>query len=90
MNVKLPENNVLLDWQITGDFSSITRECNNTPYNEGPSLITKRRHPACGIMTNGQQSKIVVAGGYTTGWAKPQPPIFSLKNLCILDWIQYA
>ena len=31
---------------------------------EGPPLITKRRRHACGIMSNGQQSKIVVAGGY--------------------------
>ena len=31
---------------------------------EGPSLKIKRRNPACGIMSNGLQSKIVVAGGY--------------------------
>ena len=31
---------------------------------EGPSLITKRNGHACALMSNGQQSKIVVAGGY--------------------------
>ncbi len=30
---------------------------------EGPSLITKRSLHACGLMSNGQQSKIIVAGG---------------------------
>ena len=30
---------------------------------EGPSLITNRRQHACALMSNGQQSKIVVAGG---------------------------
>ena len=30
---------------------------------EGPSLITKRSGHSCGLMSNGQQSKIVVAGG---------------------------
>ena len=30
---------------------------------EGPSLITKRARHHCGLMTNGQQTKIVVAGG---------------------------
>ena len=30
---------------------------------EGPSLITKRSSHSCGLMSNGQQSKIVVAGG---------------------------
>jgi len=29
----------------------------------GPPLITKRNRHACAMMSNGQQSKIVVAGG---------------------------
>ena len=32
-------------------------------YIEGPSLETKRRDHVCGVMSNGQQSLIVVAGG---------------------------
>ena len=34
---------------------------------EGPSMITKRSGHLCGLMSNGQQSKIVVAGGYNNG-----------------------
>jgi hypothetical protein len=34
---------------------------------EGPSLKIKRSGHACGLMSNGQQSKIVVAGGYDGG-----------------------
>ena len=37
---------------------------NDFTHIEGPPLITKRRRHACGLMSNGQQSKIVVAGGY--------------------------
>ena len=36
---------------------------NDFTHIEGPSLITKRGYHACGLMSNGQQSKIVVAGG---------------------------
>ena len=35
-------------------------------YIEGPALKNKRNVHACGVMSNGQQSKIVVAGGYTS------------------------
>ena len=31
---------------------------------EGPSLISKRNNHACALMSNGQQSKIVIAAGY--------------------------
>ena len=34
---------------------------------EGPSLKNKRRLHACAVMSNGQQSKIVVAGGVYNG-----------------------
>ena len=34
---------------------------------EGPALKNKRRLHACAVMSNGQQSKIVVAGGYSDG-----------------------
>ena len=34
---------------------------------EGPPLITKRVYHSCGLMSNGQQSKIVVAGGLSYG-----------------------
>ena len=37
---------------------------NDFTHIEGPPLITKRGHHACGLMSNGQQSKIVAAGGY--------------------------
>merc|ERR1719510_1171156 len=37
---------------------------NDFTHIDGPPLITKRRSHACGLMTNGQQSKIVVAGGW--------------------------
>ena len=43
----------VLIYNITNGFSHI----------EGPSLITKRRFHSCSLMSNGQQSKIVVAGG---------------------------
>ena len=33
-------------------------------YIQGPALKTKRSLHTCGLMTKGQQSKIVVAGGY--------------------------
>ena len=36
---------------------------NDFTHIEGPHLITKRKRHACGLMSNGQQSKIVVAGG---------------------------
>ena len=36
---------------------------NDFTHIEGPPLITKRGCHACGLMSNGQQSKIVVAGG---------------------------
>merc|ERR1739847_2257 len=31
---------------------------------EGPALKNKRNGHSCGVMSNGQQSKIVVAGGF--------------------------
>merc|ERR1712062_948699 len=34
---------------------------------EGPALINKRNYHACSVMSNGQQSKIVVAGGASGG-----------------------
>ena len=37
---------------------------NGFTYIEGPTLNTKRRFHACALMSNGQQSKIVVAGGF--------------------------
>ena len=36
---------------------------NSFTHIEGPSLITNRSSHSCGVMSNGQQSKIVVAGG---------------------------
>ena len=36
-------------------------------YIEGPALKNKRSIHACSVMSNGQQSKIVVAGGYSDG-----------------------
>ena len=36
---------------------------NGFTHMEGPSLITKRARHHCGLMTNGQKTKIVVAGG---------------------------
>ena len=44
----------VLIYNITNGFSHI----------EGPSLIRKRLEHSCSLMSNGQQSKIVVAGGY--------------------------
>jgi len=41
---------------------------NDFTHIEGPSLITKRGRHACSLMSNGQQSKIVVAGGYGNGF----------------------
>ena len=35
----------------------------NFSFIEGPPMITKRHSHSCGLMSNGQQSKIVVAGG---------------------------
>ena len=35
---------------------------------EGPSLITKRSGHSCSLMSNGQHSKIVVAGGFYGGY----------------------
>ena len=41
---------------------------NDFTHIEGPPLITKRSGHACSLMSNGQQSKIVVAGGYNGIW----------------------
>ena len=41
---------------------------NDFTHIEGPPLITKRSYHACGLMTNGQQPKIVVAGGYNPNY----------------------
>ena len=40
----------------------------NFTHIEGPPLITKRSSHACSLMSNGQQSKIVVAGGWNFGY----------------------
>ena len=40
---------------------------NGFTYIEGPALINKRRLHVCSLMSNGQQSKIVVAGGTNGG-----------------------
>ena len=55
---------------IGGQYGSIILDkvliYNTTNYfshQEGPSLITKRKCHFCGFMSNGQNSKIVVAGG---------------------------
>ena len=57
---------------VIGGFGSswlnkvlIFNPMNDFTHIEGPPLITKRGDHACGLMSNGQQSKIVVAGGYT-------------------------
>ena len=51
---------------IVDGFSNknlIFNPMNGFTHIEGPSMISDRRMHTCGLMTNGNQSKIVVAGG---------------------------
>ena len=53
---------------------------NNFTHIEGPPMITERDSHACGIMSNGQQSKIVVIGG-----SGQQPGQEALSSVEIFD-----
>ena len=66
--VKDAENQVYVIGGYTTSNSRLNKvlifnPMNGFSYTEGPSLKTKRRDHACGVMYKGQQSLIVVAGG---------------------------
>ena len=65
--VKVSEDKVF----VIGGYSSyytdkvtIFNPLNDFNHIKGPSLLTARKSQACGVMSNGQQIKIVAAGGY--------------------------
>ena len=67
--VKYSENEVFVIGGSQLRYLNVTNKVlifnpmNGFTHFEGPSLITKRSSHSCGLMSNGQQSKIVVAGG---------------------------